>query len=124
MTHEVAFTVTANAVAQNEIVHAPADVDRIDLDVAMVGEGRRDVGRGFVEKQRPTQKLPGGEGSDAENGSGGHVPAIQRSRNRKNKAAPEKTGAALCNVLRYKLDWPRAMEGSAAAQAVARAGRP
>jgi hypothetical protein len=64
MAHEVTFAVGGHAVAQDEVVHAAADIDRIDLDVAVVGEGRADVGAGFIHHKRPTLETSGGEKGD------------------------------------------------------------
>jgi hypothetical protein len=46
--HEIAFAVTGDTVAQDEVVHAPANVDRVDLHITVVGEGGGDAGSGFV----------------------------------------------------------------------------
>ena len=48
--HQAAFAVVLHAVAEDEVVHAPGDIDGVDLDVAMVGEGGGDVGSRRVEQ--------------------------------------------------------------------------
>ena len=47
-------------------MHAAADVDGVDLDVAVVDERGADVGGGAVQQQRPAQEATRGEGSDGE----------------------------------------------------------
>ena len=66
ISQQVALAVTRDPVAQDEIMHAPADVDRVDLHVAVVGEGGAHVGHGSVEQQRPAHKTAGGQGGDLE----------------------------------------------------------
>jgi hypothetical protein len=56
--HQVAHAVTGDAVAQDEVVHAPADIDRIDLHVPVVAERRVDPGRGRIKQQRPAHEAP------------------------------------------------------------------
>ena len=48
---EAALPVAGDPVAQDVVVHAPGDVDRVDLDVTEVGDGRGDVGRRSVKQQ-------------------------------------------------------------------------
>jgi hypothetical protein len=60
MAHEIPFAIIADAIPQDEIMHATADVDRIDLNVAVVGESVPDVGDWFVEQQRSTHKAASG----------------------------------------------------------------
>ena len=43
MPREIALAIAGDAIAQNQIMHAPADIDRIDLDVAVVRERGGDV---------------------------------------------------------------------------------
>jgi len=49
-------------------VHPPANVDRIDLDVAEVGERGGDIGKWFVEAVHAPQKPAGGGGGDFKRG--------------------------------------------------------
>ena len=56
---EVAFTIVPDTVAQDEIVHSTADVDRIDLNVPLVLQDRGDRRAGHVEKLRPAHELAG-----------------------------------------------------------------
>ncbi len=57
--HQVALAVIADAVAQDEIVHATADIDGVDLHVAHVSEGGGDVGDGRVEEDGVTGEAAG-----------------------------------------------------------------
>jgi hypothetical protein len=41
--HQVALAIAGDAIAQNQVVHPPADIERIDLDVPMPVEGGTDV---------------------------------------------------------------------------------
>jgi len=61
-THEIALAITSDAIAQDQIVHASADVDRINLHVAVVGESRGQIGRGRREQERAADKRAGGGG--------------------------------------------------------------
>jgi hypothetical protein len=54
--HEAALAVVAHAVAQDEIVHAPADVDRVDLDVAVMSERCGYARKGLIEAEGAPQK--------------------------------------------------------------------
>jgi hypothetical protein len=60
--HEVTLPVARDAVAQDVVVHPAADVDRVDLDVAVVLKRRPDPGRRGVDKVGAPQeatRLPG-----------------------------------------------------------------
>lgn len=65
---QCALAVVRDTVAQNEVVHAAADVDRVDLHVAVMGEGGGDVRRGGVEQQRAAHEATGVSGPEAERG--------------------------------------------------------
>ena len=49
--HEIAFAIGHDAIAQNEIVHPSAYVDRIDLHITVVTQRRRDAGQRRIEIQ-------------------------------------------------------------------------
>lgn len=66
--HEVAFTVAGHAVAQDEIVHAAADVDRIDLHIAEMRDHAGDGAGGRIDQRGPAQEAAGGLGGDGEEG--------------------------------------------------------
>jgi hypothetical protein len=66
MAHEIALAIAGDAVAQNEIVHAAADIDRIDLHTAEVTQRGGEVGQGRIEMLHPAEKAPCGEWSDRE----------------------------------------------------------
>ena len=59
MPHEFAFAVARHTVAENVIVHASADVDRVNLHVPVMRENRGDVGDGLVEENGAPMKTPG-----------------------------------------------------------------
>ena len=61
MAHEIALAVAGHAVAQDKIVHAPADVDRVDLHVAVISEGRGDVGVRCIEPEDAAKEAAGNE---------------------------------------------------------------
>ncbi len=63
---EVTFAVVAHAVAEDEVVHPAADVQRIDLDVSVMGEGGGDIRCGRVEQQRAALEAAGVVGREAE----------------------------------------------------------
>ena len=81
--HEIALAVAGHAVTQDVIVHPPADIQRIDLDVAVMGERRADVGVRRVEPERAAQEAAGGERGDVKRGKhselalSGHLPKKQ-----------------------------------------------
>ena len=62
--HEAALAVALHAMPQDQVVHASADIDRINLDVAVVGERGADVRDGGVEQQRAPQETPRGQRGD------------------------------------------------------------
>ena len=62
--HEIAFAVACDAVAQDQVVHASADVDRVDLHVAVVGEGGGEIGCRRREQQGPTDETTGDFGAE------------------------------------------------------------
>src|SRR6187402_858477 len=64
--HQRALAVVEHAVAKDEIMHAPADIDRVDLDVAVMRDGGGDVGEGRVETGRQAGEAAGGERRDRE----------------------------------------------------------
>ena len=57
--HEIAFAVAREAIAQNQVVHPPADIQGVDLHVAVVGEGGRDSRVSQIQAMRPTEKTAG-----------------------------------------------------------------
>ena len=59
MAHEVAFTMPGHAVAEDVVVHAAADIDRIDLHKTELIEYRSDVRRGLIEQDGAAVKTPG-----------------------------------------------------------------
>jgi hypothetical protein len=64
--HEVALAIARHAGAQDEVVHATADVDGVDLHVAVVRERGAYVGGGRAEQRRVAVKSAGVIGGDAE----------------------------------------------------------
>src|ERR1035438_2203534 len=56
MPHETALNVPGNPVSKDVVVHPAADVDRVDLHVAVVREHRAHVPRRGVDKVRPPQE--------------------------------------------------------------------
>src|SRR4051812_16315993 len=63
--HEVTFAVAADAIAQDEVVHATAHVDRVDLDVPVVRQGGGQVRRGLIQQQRAPHEAAGAVGIEA-----------------------------------------------------------
>lgn len=63
---ETALIVAGNAVAENQIMHAAADIDGIHLHVAEVGEGFSDRGNGPVKQERPPVKTTSERRTDAQ----------------------------------------------------------
>ena len=63
-THEIAFAIAGDAVAQDQVVHASADVDRVNLNVALVGERGGKIGRGRREQKRAADKRAGNGGAE------------------------------------------------------------
>jgi hypothetical protein len=59
MLHEPALAIASHAVAQDVIVHAPADIDRIDLHETEVIKDWYDLRRGFIEEQGAPLETPG-----------------------------------------------------------------
>ena len=57
--HQIAFAIVGHAVAQDQIVHAPADIDRVDLHESVVIKRGGDIGSGLIEKQGPLHKPAG-----------------------------------------------------------------
>jgi len=57
--HEVAFAIVGHAVAQDQVVHATADIDRIDLQETVVFKCSGDIRSGLIEKQGPLHKPAG-----------------------------------------------------------------
>jgi hypothetical protein len=53
MASKPAFVVAGNPIAQDQIVHATADIDGIHLHVTEVGKGRSDCGNGPIKQERP-----------------------------------------------------------------------
>ena len=57
--HEAALPVPGDAVPKDVVVHPAADVDRVDLHVAVVREHRSDVGGRGIDEVRPPQEKAG-----------------------------------------------------------------
>jgi len=57
--HEPPLRVALDTVAQDVVVHPPAHVDGVDLDVAVVGQRGRDIGKLGVEVVHPPQEPAG-----------------------------------------------------------------
>src|SRR5687767_10707883 len=57
--HEIALTIGRDAVPEDEVVHAPANVERVDLHIPMAGERRRYIGVRGCEAERPAEKAAG-----------------------------------------------------------------
>ena len=62
--HQVSFAVTENTVTKDQIMHPPADVDGIDLDVTKVRERRSNRCDGFVQEDHASLKAPSREPTD------------------------------------------------------------
>ena len=62
--HEPPLRVALDPVAKDVVVHPPAHVDGVDLDVAVVGQRGRDVGQPGVEVVHPPQETAGVLGGD------------------------------------------------------------
>jgi hypothetical protein len=50
--HQITFAVTGDAIAKDKIVHPTADINRIDLNVAVMDERGANFANWFVEEQR------------------------------------------------------------------------
>ena len=50
MPHQIAFAISQNAVAQDEIVHPPTNIDRVDLNVTVMGQRSVDVCHWLIEQ--------------------------------------------------------------------------
>jgi len=59
MAHKIALVMAGHAVAEDVVVHASANIDRIDLHVAEVSENGGDVGGGLIERHGMAVKTPG-----------------------------------------------------------------
>ena len=62
MSHEAFFAIASHAVAQDVIVHAPTDVDWIDLHEAEVAQDGGDFRRGLIEEHGAPVETPGQNG--------------------------------------------------------------
>jgi hypothetical protein len=60
--HEIAFTIPRDAIAQDQVLHASADVDRVDLDPRQVVQRRSDGWARSVEQDGATME-PAGVGA-------------------------------------------------------------
>ncbi len=76
VSHEVAFVITGDAVAGDEIMHPAADVDGIDLHVTVVGKDRGDIGRRGIKEDGATVKAAGDGRGNVKDGTHGR---LQRS---------------------------------------------
>ena len=57
--HQIAFAIICHAVAQDQVVHATADIDRIDLHETVMIKRGGDIRSGLIEKQGPLHKPAG-----------------------------------------------------------------
>lgn len=57
--HKAALLVTLDPVPEDVVVHAAADIDRVDLDVAVVGKRIAHVRRLAIHEVRPPQERAG-----------------------------------------------------------------
>ena len=67
MPHQVTFAISANSIAKNQVMHTTADIDRINLNIAVMNECVTELSDGFVEQQRSTHEAPGGQAGDSQN---------------------------------------------------------
>jgi len=56
---QVALAISSHAIAQDEIVHPSANVDRIDLNKPAMRQCGGDIGRGGIEEQSTAMKAAG-----------------------------------------------------------------
>lgn len=57
--HQASDLIVTDAVAEDEIVHAPTDIDGIDLDVAVMGERGSDIGNRNIQSGCTTGEATG-----------------------------------------------------------------
>jgi hypothetical protein len=62
--HQFAFAIAVDAIAEDEVVHPAADIDRVDLNVTQVSQGGRHIRRRGVEEQGPAEETAGDGGRD------------------------------------------------------------
>jgi hypothetical protein len=84
MAHQTALDVICHPVAEDQIMHAATDVDRVNLDVTVVGEGGGYVGHRRIEQQEPAHKPAGSDGIETE---GTHAKTRQRMATKSTKDA-------------------------------------
>jgi len=65
------LAITGDAIAQDEIVHATADVERVDLDVAQMRQGRSGIGERLIQAERAAQEAAGDRRRDMQRGQHG-----------------------------------------------------
>jgi hypothetical protein len=82
------------------IVHAPADIERINLDVAVVRECGGDIRVRRVQRQGPTEEPAGGKRSDVKRER--HGTRIERRLGRKTR----RRALAGAGVSYYLLQFP------------------
>jgi hypothetical protein len=92
MAHQIAFAVIIDAVAQDVVMHSPGDVDRVNLDVAVVGEGRAYVWSRFVEQERAAHKSARGQEVERKRAHGKDERPRKARPAQKQKAAPDRCG--------------------------------
>ena len=68
MAHEILLAIAAHPMAQNVIVHAAADIDRVNLDEAVVIQGGADPVQWGVEQDCAPVKAAGGFRRERERG--------------------------------------------------------
>jgi hypothetical protein len=66
MPHEDSHLIVFHPVAQDQIMHATTDVDRIDLDVTEMGESRSRIGNRNVPSHRPPCEAARGQRGDGD----------------------------------------------------------
>src|SRR5687768_15481381 len=67
-THQVAFTIFRDAISQDEIVHPPANVERIDLNISVVQQRSLDVAMRLIEAEHVTDKPTSSDGIELNSG--------------------------------------------------------
>src|SRR5688500_7479374 len=70
--HEVAFTIAENSIAQNQVVHRPADIERINLHVAVMVECGGDRRMRGLERVRASEEQARGPRTDNKRRGRGH----------------------------------------------------
>jgi len=66
-----ALAIAGYAVTQDEIMHAPADVERIDLHIAKMRQRGGDIGERLIQAECAAQEAAGNRGRDVQRGRHG-----------------------------------------------------